>query len=95
MTTTSPEKELSARLPTSPPALSRRPVTIPTDDHKTIVHPDLGEIELDRQLLLTRNQAQLLLVFTASPGTEGYELNSFPSSAPKASTPAAASDRAR
>ncbi len=32
-------------------------------DHKTIVHPDLGDIELDCQVLFTENQA--LLVFTA------------------------------
>jgi hypothetical protein len=56
MTTTSPEKELSVRLATSPPPLSRRPVTFPTDEHKTVAHPDLGEIELDCQLLLTQNQ---------------------------------------
>jgi len=51
----------------------RHEVTIPSEDHKTIVHPDLGDIELDCQVLLTPDQAQLLLVFTASPGTEGYE----------------------
>jgi transcriptional regulator with XRE-family HTH domain len=43
------------------------------DDHKTIVHPELGEIEVDCQVLFTENRAQILLVFTASPGTEGYE----------------------
>lgn len=48
-------------------------VAVRTDDHKTIVHPELGEIELDCQHLSTENRAQTLLVFTASPGTEGYE----------------------
>ncbi|RFA19266.1 helix-turn-helix transcriptional regulator [Subtercola boreus] len=43
------------------------------DDHKTLVHPELGEIEVDCQALFTENQAQTLLVLTASPGTEGYE----------------------
>jgi hypothetical protein len=56
----------------------------------TVVHPDLGEIELDCQLLVTQNQAQLVLVFTVSPGNEGYEkLKLLSSSAPKASTLAA------
>ncbi len=42
-------------------------------DHKTIVHPELGGIELDCQVLFTENRAQVLLIFTAVPGTEGYE----------------------
>jgi transcriptional regulator with XRE-family HTH domain len=48
-------------------------VAVRADDHKTIIHPELGEIELDCQKLSTQNQAQALLVFTAGPGTEGYE----------------------
>ena len=48
-------------------------VAVRMDDHKTLVHPDLGPIELDCQILFTESQAQALLVFTASPGTEGYE----------------------
>lgn len=48
-------------------------VAVRTDDHKTIVHPDLGEIELDCQKLFTENQAQVLMVFTATPGTESYD----------------------
>ncbi|WP_030159578.1 helix-turn-helix transcriptional regulator [Glycomyces sp. NRRL B-16210] len=42
-------------------------------DHKTIVHPDLGEIELDCQALFTEDQSQCLLVFTAPPRTEDAE----------------------
>ena len=48
-------------------------VAVRFDDHKTIVHPELGDIEFDCQILFTQNQAQALLVFTASPGTEGHE----------------------
>ena len=48
-------------------------VAVRFDDHKTIVHPDLGDIELDCQILFTQNQAQALLVFTAPPGTEDHE----------------------
>jgi transcriptional regulator with XRE-family HTH domain len=43
------------------------------DEHKTLVHPELGPIEVDCQVLLTQDQAQVLLVLTAPPGTEGYE----------------------
>jgi hypothetical protein len=41
--------------------------------HKTNSHRDLGNIELDCQILSTENQAQTPLVFTASPGCDGYE----------------------
>lgn len=42
-------------------------------DHKTLLHPELGAIELDCQALLTEDQSQALLVLTATPGTEGHE----------------------
>ena len=42
-------------------------------DHKTLIHPELGPIELDCQALFTEDQSQLLLVLTAPPHTEGYE----------------------
>lgn len=40
-------------------------------DHKTLIHPDLGPIEVDCQALFTEDQSQALLVLTAAPGTEG------------------------
>jgi transcriptional regulator with XRE-family HTH domain len=43
------------------------------EDHKTLIHPQLGAIELDCQALFTEDQSQALLVLTASPRTEGYE----------------------
>ncbi|MFC3504605.1 helix-turn-helix transcriptional regulator [Micromonospora krabiensis] len=42
-------------------------------DHKTLVHPELGPIELDCQALFTEDQSQALLVLTAPPRSEGYE----------------------
>lgn len=42
-------------------------------DHKTIMHPELGPIELDCQALFTEDQSQALLVLTAAPGTEGHD----------------------
>jgi transcriptional regulator with XRE-family HTH domain len=43
------------------------------DDHKTLVHPEIGEIEVDCQALFTENLSQTLLVLTASPGSEAAE----------------------
>ncbi|SBT52499.1 helix-turn-helix transcriptional regulator [Micromonospora auratinigra] len=42
-------------------------------DHKTLVHPELGPIELDCQVLFTEDQSQALLVLTAPPRSEGDE----------------------
>ncbi len=42
-------------------------------DHKILLHPGLGPIELDCQILFTEDQSQALLVLTAPPHTEGYE----------------------
>lgn len=43
------------------------------EDHKTLVHPELGPIELDCQVLFTEDQSQCLLVLTAPPRTDGAE----------------------
>ncbi|WP_433496651.1 helix-turn-helix transcriptional regulator [Sphaerimonospora sp. CA-214678] len=43
------------------------------EDHKTLVHPELGPIELDCQVLFTEDRSQALLVLTAPPRSEGYE----------------------
>ena len=43
------------------------------EDHKTLIHPELGPIELDCQVLFTEDQSQALLVLTAPPHTDGYE----------------------
>ncbi|MGW3994936.1 helix-turn-helix transcriptional regulator [Amycolatopsis sp. NPDC004772] len=48
-------------------------VAVPSERRKTIVHPNLGEIALDCQLLFTDDLAQVLLVFTATPGSEDAE----------------------
>ncbi|WP_261163776.1 helix-turn-helix transcriptional regulator [Microbacterium sp. Marseille-Q6965] len=43
------------------------------EDHKTLVHPELGAIEVDCQALFTEDQSQTLLVLTAPPRTEAWE----------------------
>ncbi|WP_328223714.1 helix-turn-helix transcriptional regulator [Streptomyces sp. NBC_00310] len=41
-------------------------------DCKTILHPQLGRIDVDAQLLYTENRAQTLVVLTTRPGTESH-----------------------
>jgi len=43
------------------------------EDHKTLVHPELGAIELDCQALFSEDQSQALLVLTAAPRSEAAE----------------------
>ncbi|HEX7309107.1 helix-turn-helix transcriptional regulator [Lentzea sp.] len=43
------------------------------EDHKVLVHPQLGEIEVDCQALFTEDQSQALLVLTAPPRSEAFE----------------------
>ena len=42
-------------------------------DHKTLIHPALGPIEVDCQVLFTEDQAQALLVLTAPPRSAGAD----------------------
>ncbi|ARP73109.1 XRE family transcriptional regulator [Streptomyces pluripotens] len=46
-------------------------VALRRSDHKRIVHPALGVIELDCHSLFSEDGCQRLLWFTAPPGTEG------------------------
>ncbi|QGN33583.1 helix-turn-helix transcriptional regulator [Microlunatus sp. Gsoil 973] len=43
------------------------------EDHKTLLHPEVGEIEVDCQALFTEDQSQALLVLTPTPGSEAEE----------------------
>ncbi|GAA2126679.1 helix-turn-helix transcriptional regulator [Streptomyces synnematoformans] len=43
------------------------------DDHKTLLHPEVGAMELDCQALLTEDQSQTLLVLSAPPRSEAAE----------------------
>ena len=42
-------------------------------DHKTLIHPELGAIEVDCQVLFTEDQSQALLVLTTPPRSEAYD----------------------
>jgi hypothetical protein len=48
-------------------------VAVRSATRKRMIHPVVGLIELDCQTLRSENQAQALLVFTATPGTEDAE----------------------
>ncbi len=43
------------------------------EDHKTFVHPELGRITVDCQVLHTTSQTQALLLFTAPAGSEAAQ----------------------
>ncbi len=49
---------------------NRHDVTGRGADTKTVVHPQLGPIQLHCQILSTQDHGQALLVFTATPGSE-------------------------
>src|SRR5918999_126618 len=49
---------------------SEHEVSVRRGDRKTVVHPELGDIELHCQVLTAEEQGQRLLVFTATPGSE-------------------------
>ena len=69
--------ELAAALSATSPEFarlwSRQEVARRFEDHKTLVHPQLGPIEVDCQVLFTEDQSQTLLVLTAAPRSESFE----------------------
>jgi transcriptional regulator with XRE-family HTH domain len=64
---------LLARSPEFAALWARHEVARRFEEHKTLVHPELGPIELDCQVLFTEDQAQMLLTLTAVPGTAAVE----------------------
>ncbi|WP_091233942.1 helix-turn-helix transcriptional regulator [Microbacterium sp. 3J1] len=40
------------------------------DDRKVLIHPEIGQIEVDCQALFTEDESQALVVLTAAPGTD-------------------------
>ncbi|RWZ55099.1 XRE family transcriptional regulator [Labedella populi] len=43
------------------------------EDHKVLIHPEVGAIEVDCQALHTEDESQVLLVLTAAPRSESEE----------------------
>lgn len=66
-------KELQRVSPEFAELWERHEVAKRFEDHKTLIHPEIGPIELDCQALFTEDQTQALLVLTAPPHSEGAE----------------------
>lgn len=66
-------RELRERSPEFAELWDRHEVHQRFADHKTLVHPQVGPIELDCQVLFTEDQTQALLVLTAPPRSEAEE----------------------
>ncbi|MFD1544832.1 helix-turn-helix transcriptional regulator [Nonomuraea guangzhouensis] len=64
--------ELQERSPEFVRAWERQEVAQRYDESKTILHPELGRIDVDCQVLFTENRAQTLIVLTTRPGTESH-----------------------
>ncbi|MBX5441470.1 MAG: helix-turn-helix domain-containing protein [Solirubrobacteraceae bacterium] len=45
----------------------------PGSEPKVLLHPQVGRLELECQVLVAENEAQLLLVYTAAPGSESAQ----------------------
>lgn len=50
----------------------RHEVGIPPDDHKTFVHPRVGRISVDCEILATADGNQRLVILSAPPASESY-----------------------
>ena len=64
--------ELQRRSPEFVELWERHEVMKRFEDRKTLVHAELGRIEVDCQVLFTEDRAQALLVMTTRPGTESH-----------------------
>jgi transcriptional regulator with XRE-family HTH domain len=51
----------------------RHDVAVQHANHKTLVHPVVGPLELDCEVLLSDGGEQQLLLYTSRPGTESHE----------------------
>ena len=65
--------ELTQRSPEFRRLWDEHEVAVRTSARKRMVHPVIGTITLDCQTLVAENQAQALLPYTATPGTEDYD----------------------
>ncbi|MEY9964066.1 transcriptional regulator with XRE-family HTH domain [Streptacidiphilus sp. MAP12-16] len=66
-------RQLQAASPEFAQLWDQHEVGFQHDDRKALIHPELGELHLHCQVLLAPDQAQALLIFTATPGTDSYD----------------------
>lgn len=52
---------------------NRHEVAVRRDTHKRIAHPTVGLVELDCQILISEDETERLVLFTATPGSEDAE----------------------
>lgn len=64
---------LLARSPGFAAVWSEHEIGVRHETSKRLVHPEVGVLELDCQMLLDPDQSQALLVFTATPGSRSDE----------------------
>jgi hypothetical protein len=50
----------------------RHEVGVPQEDHKTLVHPRIGPIPVDCEILATADGNQRLIILSAQPASESY-----------------------
>lgn len=65
--------ELRRRSPEFAALWERHEVAQRFADHKVLLHPQVGAVEVDCQVLFTEDQSQCLLVLTAEPRSESAE----------------------
>ncbi|GAA1332505.1 hypothetical protein GCM10009592_25130 [Brachybacterium rhamnosum] len=63
-------RDLTARSPEFAQLWERQEVGHRFEDRKTVVHPQIGEIDVDCQALVTEDESQVLLLITAPPRSE-------------------------
>jgi len=63
-------RELTRRSPEFARIWDAHEVSRRFEDHKVLIHPEIGPIEVDCQALFTEDESQALLVLTAPPRTE-------------------------
>jgi transcriptional regulator with XRE-family HTH domain len=70
-------RELVERLRAESPEFAeiwdRHEVGVRRDTSKRIIHPEVGLLEIDCQVLTAENQTERLVVFSAAPGSESAE----------------------
>ncbi|WP_262061616.1 helix-turn-helix domain-containing protein [Streptomyces sp. STR69] len=64
--------ELCERSPEFVRVWERHEVAKRFEDHKTLIHSELGRIDVDCQVMFADNRAQTLLIMTTRPGTESH-----------------------
>ncbi len=63
-------RELTARSPEFAELWAVHEVRRRFEDHKVLIHPEIGPIEVDCQALFTEDESQALIVLTAAPGSD-------------------------